>query len=286
MQVVETIAEARQAVADARAAGHRVGLIPTMGALHQGHRALLDAARRGCDFRVVSIFINPKQFGPGEDLESYPRPLEQDVQTCREAGVDLVFAPSPADMYPPGFDAVVRVAGLTETLCGAMRPGHFDGVTTVVARLFNIIEPAVAWFGEKDYQQLMVIRRMVSDLALPIEIVGHPTVRDVDGLATSSRNAYLDAESRVQACSIYEALCSAVEHARTGETNAAALVGLTRTHIERAGPCTIDYVSLVDSQTLESLESLDRPARLCVAVRIGPCRLIDNVAVDVPPRDR
>ena len=286
MQVVETIAQARQAVGQSRRAGRRIGLVPTMGALHQGHRGLLNAARRGCDYLVVSIFVNPKQFGPGEDLESYPHPRRQDVQTCRKAGVDLVFVPSLAEMYPPGFNTTVRVAGLTEGLCGATRPGHFDGVTTVVARLFSIVAPAVAWFGEKDYQQLMVIRRMVNDLAMPIEIVGHPTVRDADGLATSSRNAYLDAESRVQACSIYQALCSAVEHARAGETNAATLIALSRTRIEQAGPCTIDYVSLVDARTLESLESLNRPARLCVAVRIGPCRLIDNVAVDVPPTDR
>lgn len=286
VQVEETIARTRQAVAQARAAGGRIGLVPTMGALHRGHRALLDAARRGCDFLVISIFVNPKQFAPGEDLQSYPRPLEQDVQTCREAGVDLVFAPSPAEMYPPGFNTMVRVAGLTEGLCGATRPGHFDGVTTVVARLFSIIEPEVAWFGEKDYQQLMVVRRMVSDLDMPIDIVGHPTVRDADGLATSSRNTYLDAESRVQACSIYQALCSAVEHARAGETKAAVLIAMTRTHIEQAGPCTIDYVCLVDARTLASLESLDRPARLCAAVRIGSCRLIDNVAVDVPPLDR
>lgn len=286
MQVAETIAQTRQAVAQARRSGRRIGLVPTMGALHQGHRALMNAARRGCDFRVVSIFVNPKQFGPGEDLDSYPRPREQDVQTCRKDGIDLVFAPSPAEMYPPGFNTTVRVAGLTEGLCGAMRPGHFDGVTTVVARLFGIVGPDVAWFGEKDYQQLMVIRRMVGDLAMPIEIVAHPTVRDADGLATSSRNACLDAESRVQACSIYPALCSAVERTRAGETNAAALMALTRTRIEQAGPCTIDYVSLVDARTLESLESLDRPARLCAAVRIGSCRLIDNVAVDVPRTDR
>jgi len=257
-----------------------------MGALHDGHRALLDAARSGCDYSVVSIFVNPKQFGPGEDLASYPRPRQQDVETCRQAGADLVFIPSAAEMYPPGFRTVVRVAGLTDGLCGATRPGHFDGVTTVVARLFNIIGPDLAWFGEKDYQQLLVVRQLVADLAWPIEIVAHPTVRDPDGLAASSRNRYLDGPSRRQACEIYAALRGAAERARSGQTDAASLIDLARTRIQQAGRCTIDYVSLVDAQTLEALSSVDRPARLCAAVRIGPCRLIDNVPVDVPEADR
>lgn len=255
-----------------------------MGALHRGHLALVDIARKQCDRVVLTIFVNPTQFAPHEDFDAYPRPLDDDLALCRAAGIDLVFTPSVHDMYPPGAATTVHVAGLTDGLCGPFRPGHFDGVATVVAKLFHILPANLACFGEKDYQQLQVIRRMVADLNIPTAIVGCPTVREPDGLALSSRNAYLDPRERVRAAAIPRALFTAVQRVRHGERSAEVIVREVQRDILSAGPATIEYVTVVDAEDLTVITRFDRPARLCAAVRIGRTRLIDNVPVDAPPQ--
>jgi len=263
-----------------RAGGASMGFVPTMGALHEGHLSLIRAAKTRCDRVVVSIFVNPTQFGRGEDFAAYPRPIESDLALCRGEGVELVFTPPPAAMYPPESRTVVHVGRLGDVLCGPFRPGHFDGVATVVAKLFNIVPADVAFFGEKDYQQLALIRRMAADLNLPIEVVGCPTIREPDGLAMSSRNAYLSPTERAQAASISRGLFAALDQAGRGETDPAKLTGVVREAVVSAGPVDTEYVDLVDADTLERLARLDRRARLCVAARIGRTRLIDNVAID------
>lgn len=280
MEVARTIEDARLAVRRARQAGRSVHLVPTMGALHEGHMSLIRAARAPGRFVAVSIFVNPTQFGPGEDLEKYPRPVEADLALCRSAGVDLVFMPSPEQMYPEGFATSVHVAGLTDGLCGPHRPGHFDGVATVVTKLFNIIQPDTAYFGQKDAQQAAVIRRMTEDLNLPIEIVVCPTVRERDGLALSSRNVYLSPGARRQAVCLSEALRLGERMIRAGQTDSAKVVEAMRTHITSAGPCSIDYVEIVDPRTLRPVSRLAGPCMLAVAVRIEGTRLIDNVVVE------
>ena len=282
MVVARTIAETRALVADARARGQSIGFVPTMGALHEGHRSLNAEARRRCGYVVVSVFVNPTQFGPNEDYASYPRTLSADLDACEQDGADLVFVPDVDQMYPGKRLTTVQVAGLTEGLCGASRPGHFDGVTTVVAKLFNIVAPDAAFFGEKDYQQLAVIRRMVLDLNMPIEVVGCPTVREADGLAMSSRNQYLDGQQRRQATVLYAAMCQARDSILAGEAVAARLIAGIERKIDQAGLADIDYVRIVDAETLADLPVVDRAARVCVAVKIGTCRLIDNLAVDAP----
>jgi len=279
MRVIPDITTCRDAVRAAQQAGNRVGLVPTMGALHDGHLSLVRAARAGCDMTAVTIFVNPTQFGPGEDLASYPRTLEKDLELCEQAGVDLVFTPEVETMYPGGTYTTVHVEKLTEGLCGAYRPRHFDGVTTVVAKLFQILPADAAYFGEKDYQQLVVIKQMVRDLNIPIEIVGCPTVRESDGLALSSRNAYLSSDERQQALSLSRALMAAREQVASGECDAMALTARIRRTIEDAGPAKIDYVAVVDPEDLTLLTEIERDARICLAVRIGNCRLIDNIGV-------
>jgi pantoate--beta-alanine ligase len=251
-----------------------------MGALHEGHRSLMRAARAGCDVVVVSIFVNPTQFGPGEDFQHYPRPLEADLAACREEGVDAVFMPAVAQMYPPGAVTTVSVRRLTEGLCGRFRPGHFDAVTTVVAKLFNIVQPDRAYFGQKDAQQAAVIRQMVRDLDWPVEVVVCPTVREPDGLAMSSRNAYLSPEQRRQAVSLSAALVWARTRIEGGERDVAKLVAGMREQIESAGPCQIDYLEVVDADTLEPKPGAAGRCLVALAVRIGGARLIDNVVVD------
>ncbi len=283
MKVLHDIDAARRAVRDEQQAGHTVGLVPTMGALHEGHVSLIRAARSQCDTVAVTIFVNPLQFGPGEDLDSYPKTLDSDLGTCRACGVAVVFAPSSETMYPGETTTKIHVNRLTEGLCGELRPGHFDGVTTVVAKLFQILPANKAFFGEKDFQQLVVIRRMVDDLNMPIEIVACPTVRHPDGLAMSSRNANLSPKERSQALSLSKSLFCAADRVKLGEDRTGPLVDKIRSTIMAAGPAIIDYVKIVDAHTLESLETIDRPARICLAVRIGSCRLIDNVGIDAPP---
>ena len=272
----------RQAIRETQRSGNTVGLVPTMGALHDGHMSLVRAAHERCDAVAVTIFVNPTQFVPGEDYDAYPRTLDSDFIACEAAGVNIIFAPSVETMYPPGSLTSIRVARITDILCGPCRPGHFDGVATVVNKLFNILPADFAFFGEKDYQQLAVIRTMAQDLDLPIEIVGCPTVREPDGLAMSSRNAYLSPPERKQATSLSRALFEAVEQISGGERRVAEIVEGIRQKIRAAGEATIEYIEVVNAMTLGSLSIVDRPARICLAVRIGPCRLIDNVAVDVP----
>lgn len=280
MDVAYTISEVRQAVHAARAQGRSVHFVPTMGALHEGHCSLMRAAGGANHFVVVSIFVNPTQFGPNEDFTRYPRPVENDLAACRSDGVDLVFMPMPEDMYPPGAVTTVHVIGVTETLCGPHRPGHFDGVATVVTKLFNIVLPDVAYFGQKDAQQAVVIRRMVVDLNQPVEIVVCPIIREADGVAMSSRNAYLSPEHRKQARCLVESLRLAEQMIRKGERRAATITHAMHDHITAAGPCAIDYVAAVDAETLQSLEMIDRRCLLALAVRIGSTRLIDNLVVE------
>lgn len=286
MQVFDRIGPCRGAVRAAQRDGHVVGLVPTMGALHEGHLALFREARRRCDRVAVTIFVNPTQFGPGEDFSAYPRPLADDLAACRRERVDIVFTPPVDVMYPPAARTSVHVEEITNVLCGPRRPGHFDGVTTIVAKLFNILPADAAFFGEKDYQQLMVIKRMAADLNVPIEIIGCPTVREKSGLALSSRNAYLTDAQRQQASSLSRAMFEAVERVGHGERDAATVTARIRETILAAGPADIEYVDIVDSQTLELLDKIDRPARICLAVTIGSCRLIDNTAVDGPDDGR
>ncbi len=280
MKELETVSQVREYLAPHRKAGRRIGFVPTMGALHEGHLSLVRAARNDCDLVIVSIFVNPTQFGPGEDFDKYPRMLDADLVACRAAGVDAVFCPQVSEIYPAGSATMVTVKRLTEGLCGAYRPGHFDGVTTVVAKLFNIVQPDVAYFGQKDAQQAIVLRRMVKDLLWPIEMVVCPTVREPDGLAMSSRNAYLSPAERRQALSLSAALFRARQEILAGQKDVAALVAGMRQYIESAGPCSIDYIEIVDAEDLTPLTAARGRCLVALAVRIGGTRLIDNVVVD------
>lgn len=284
MQTVRQISECREALRRLREGGARIGFVPTMGALHEGHLSLIRRAREdGCAV-VVSIFVNPTQFCPGEDYEAYPRTLERDLEVCRREGVALVFAPDDAEMYPPPVLTRVHVERLTENLCGAFRPGHFDGVTTVVAKLFNIIQPDVAYFGQKDAQQAVVIRQMVRDLNFPVQIVVCPIVREPDGLALSSRNAYLSPQERERALALSRALLAAQQSYRQhGPRPSCEVEAEVREALLSAGPCRIDYVEIVDAQTLRPLPRLEPGAMIAAAVRIGRTRLIDNVVIDAEP---
>ena len=281
MDVVKTIEAVRKAVAAARAAGKTVGLVPTMGNLHEGHLRLLDAARAECGFVAVSIFVNPTQFGPKEDFGAYPRTPAEDFDACRRRGADLVFHPEVAEMYPPGARTEVRVKGLDEVLCGASRPGHFTGVATVVAKLLNIFQPDAAFFGAKDFQQTVVIRRMVKDLDLSVRIVVCPTVREADGLAMSSRNAYLSPSERKQAPALYASLCRAEEMIRRGGAKAGEVAAAARAVLaERAPEGKVDYVKIVDPASLADVEEASPPVLVALAVKFGRARLIDNVLVE------
>jgi len=262
----------------ARAAG-RVGFVPTMGYLHDGHLSLVRASRCRTDITVASIFVNPLQFGPREDFSRYPRDPERDLALLDAEGVACVFMPEPSEVYPPDFTMSIDVGPLAGRLEGAFRPGHFRGVATVVCKLFNIVRPDVAFFGRKDAQQLLVIKRMVSDLNLPIEIAGMPTVREEAGLALSSRNAYLSEEEHRQALVLSESLRLAEERYAAGERRVEAIRRAMRRHIRRAPSATIDYVSVADAGTLEELKTIDRPALVSLAVRIGTTRLIDNTTL-------
>lgn len=280
MHVLSDIQEARQAVRGMQARGESVGLVPTMGALHAGHLSLIEAAKQRCGRVAVSIFVNPMQFGPNEDFQRYPRPMEADLDACLRAGVDVVFTPTAETMYPDSPLTVVQVESMSKGLCGAFRPGHFAGVATVVAKLFNILPTDVAFFGEKDYQQLAIIRRMVRDLNMPIEIVGCPTVRERDGLALSSRNVYLSAVERARAVCLNRSLFAAQHRVVGGELRSDVLTSEIRESILAAGEVVIEYVEVVDAETLAPIETINRPARICLAVRIGVTRLIDNVGVE------
>ena len=286
MQTVERLDPLRNAV-DALRRDGPLALVPTMGALHEGHLTLVREAKRRAAHVAVSIFVNPLQFGANEDLAAYPRQLARDSAMLEAEGVALLWAPTVEVMYPLGFGTAISVAGVSEGLCGAARPGHFDGVTTVVAKLFNQVRPDIALFGEKDWQQLAVIRRMARDLDLvrphADAVLGVPTVREADGLAMSSRNAYLSAEERRQAAALPQAMRVAVARIEAGEDVAEALAELSRTLLA-GGFAAIDYAELRDAASLAPLDALDKaPARLLVAARIGKARLIDNMAVGCPP---
>ncbi len=280
MKVAQRIADARAAIAQWRRTGLQIGCVPTMGALHDGHWSLIEQCVAETDACVVTVFVNPLQFGPEEDFERYPRAWDDDLAGCAERGVRLVFHPGAEEMYERGECTRVHVAGLSETLCGKYRPGHFDGVCTVVCKLFNIVEPDVAYFGEKDYQQLVVIRRIVEDLNMPVSVVGLPTIREPDGLAMSSRNDYLTTEARRQACVMHASLAAAAGRVAAGERDARSIEREIHANLEKGGAESIDYVSVVDPDTLQAVETIAGPARICLAAWFGGARLIDNVAVD------
>ena len=282
MQVIDTVAKLREQVAAARATGKRIGLVPTMGYLHAGHLSLVHAARRECAVVVMSIFVNPKQFGPQEDFATYPRDMERDLTLAQEAGVDMVFAPPVDEVYPDGFHSEVIVHGLTESLCGASRPGHFDGVTTVVAKLFNMVAPDRAYFGQKDYQQVIVIQKMVSDLNMPLTVIACPIVREDDGLAMSSRNAYLSEEERRAALVLSQALHLAAERVAAGERHGPRLAAAVRECIAAESLARIDYVTVCDPQTLQAVETCTGTIVVALAVFIGATRLIDNALLSIP----
>jgi pantoate--beta-alanine ligase len=259
--------------------GDRIGFVPTMGYLHEGHLSLMRQARKDNHVLVVSVFVNPTQFGPNEDYDAYPMDLEKDTSMLREVGCDVLFTPSTEEMYPVRVATTVSVPGLTDRLCGVSRPGHFDGVTTVVNKLFNITRPHRAYFGLKDYQQYRVIKRMVTDLDMDIEIIGLPTVREPDGLAMSSRNAYLSAKERESALSLSRSLEVASEMVASGERNPAAIESRVKELIESQPFLSVDYVSVVDAEELTPIRSLDRPALLALAIHAGGARLVDNIVL-------
>jgi len=289
MQIVRESIALRELVAGWRGSGERVALVPTMGALHAGHMALVDAAQGEADRVIATIFVNPLQFGAGEDLDRYPRQEEADLallkqhgDACRTAGVDAVYAPNAAVMYPAGFQTHVEPGLLAESLEGSSRPGHFRGVATVVAKLLIAVQPDVALFGEKDFQQLAVIRRMVTDFGLSIEIVGVPTVRDTDGLALSSRNAYLSPDERERALALPRALYEAQKSIESGEhILVSTLLAVASAKLVEAGFAKVDYLALVDAATLEPLDHAQREMRLIAAATIGSTRLIDNIRVEM-----
>jgi pantoate--beta-alanine ligase len=279
---IETISELRAACDRARGEGQRVGLVPTMGYLHEGHRSLMRAARSSCQFVVVTIFVNPLQFGAGEDLDTYPRDLSGDLAQCEAEGVDLVFGPSVAEMYPSGPPLTsVHVAGLTSDLCGASRPTHFDGVGTVVTKLLAITGPCAAYFGRKDAQQLAVIARLVEDLNLPVEVVGCPIVREPDGLARSSRNAYLSCDQRQSALVLSRALEAAAVAITSGERRTSAIVGIVRDRVATEPSVTLEYAEVRSARELAPVTEIDGEVLLALAARVGDTRLIDNVTISV-----
>jgi pantoate--beta-alanine ligase len=277
--VVTDIAALRDAVAAARRRGQTVGLVPTMGALHAGHMSLIEAARAETGCVVVSIFVNPAQFGPNEDLGRYPRSLERDRELCDRAGVDLIFHPQPVVMYPPGYRTYVEVTGLQDVLCGGSRPGHFRGVATVVLKLFNLVGPDRAYFGQKDAQQVRVLAQMVRDLNVPVEVRVCPIVREADGLALSSRNQYLEADERCQAAVLYRALREARRLIGGGQRDAEVLRRAMIETIASAPGAVLDYAVVVDADSLETPARLvpGRPVLLALAVKFGATRLIDNL---------
>ncbi len=279
MKIVGTVKEVREQVIEWKKQGLSVGFVPTMGYLHEGHKSLMDAARKGNDKVVVSIFVNPMQFGPTEDLATYPRDLDHDAALCESAGVDLIFHPEAEEMYEKDFCSFVDMTGLTEGLCGKTRPIHFRGVCTVVNKLFNIVTPDHAYFGQKDGQQLAVIKRMVRDLNMDIEIVGCPIVREEDGLAKSSRNTYLSSEERKAALILSKTVALGKELAKT-EKDANKVVEAMKKNIETEPLAKIDYVEAVDALSMAPVEKLEGTCMLAMAVYIGKTRLIDNTLIN------
>lgn len=309
MEIIEIIEKTRKAVAKAKAAGKKIGLVPTMGALHEGHFSLIKAAKKQTDFVVVSIFVNPAQFGPGEDIDKYPRPFDADVKACKKLGVNVVFAPTVEQMYPvrdnkssksdlkstmaeskvvvsngmyPEKNLTwINVEKLSEPLCGKSRPGHFRGVATVCAKLFNIIRPDFAFFGQKDAQQAIIVQRMVADLNMPLKIVVCPTVREKDGLAMSSRNKYLNAKERKDAVLLYAALQEAELFIKAGVRKSSELKKEMEKILKISKQIKVDYISIVDAQTLNEIKEVKGQVLIALAVKLGAARLIDNIMLDV-----
>lgn len=275
-RVVTTADKLRAAVAEARRHGKSIGLVPTMGALHAGHVSLVDASCRRCGFTVVTIFVNPTQFGPHEDFSRYPRTLDRDLELLSQYPVDLVFAPPTEAMYPPGHGTTVDVGKVAEPLEGRCRPGHFQGVATIVLKLFNLVAADVAFFGQKDYQQTLVVRQMVRDLDVPIEIVVAPTVREADGLALSSRNVYLSPSERQQALTLSRSLRHAEQLVQAGQRSAARVLDEMRRMFAAEPGIDVQYIALADPDTLADVEQIDRPTVALIAAKVGTTRLIDN----------
>ena len=280
MQVIEKISDMQSYIRACKLDGKTIGFVPTMGYLHEGHLSLVRIARKRCDILVVSIFVNPTQFGPGEDFDKYPRDFGRDKKLCEQENVDIIFAPSVEEMYPKDSVTYVDMAGeMTKVLCGKYRPGHFRGVMTVVSKLFNIVQPDIAVFGRKDGQQLAVIRRMVSDLNFPIEIIGGETVRESDGLAMSSRNKYLTEEQRKSAPALYKSLLLAKTMIENGETDSSKIVERMRDYISNSGDFKIQYIEIVDADTLTPVDKIRNKVMIALAAFLGETRLIDNIVV-------
>ncbi len=282
MKTVRSVSAVRDEVARARELGGTIGLVPTMGYLHEGHLRLIDRCRELADHVVVSIYVNPLQFGPQEDFARYPRDLERDVAAAEARGVDVVFAPDDGELYPSPPAVVVTPRRMADRLCGLSRPGHFEGVLTVVCKLFGIVQPAVSVFGQKDFQQAALIKRMVSDLNLPVRVDVAPTVREEDGMAMSSRNVYLTAEERARATSLSRSLADAVAAYRSGERNASRLESQIRATLRAAGGVDVEYVEIVTAEELEPVEHAAEDTVVAAAVRVGKTRLIDNVWLERP----
>ena len=284
LEVIETVDAIRERLQPVRLSDDLMGLVPTMGAFHEGHLSLIREARQDCDTVVVSVFVNPHQFGPGEDFRTYPRTLESDLAHCEELGVDLVFIPSVKEMYPAEQLTFVEVDRLGDHLCGVDRKGHFKGVATVVLKLLNIVQPNRAYFGEKDAQQLAIVRRMVHDLNLQVQIVPLSIVRESDGLAMSSRNQYLEPQERERAPVLYRALQMAQQQIEAGQTGSQAILGEARRVLEEEPLIEVDYLDLVDPDEMQPVSEVTGPVRVCAAIRIGSSRLIDNILCGTPDR--
>ncbi len=279
MRIETTVAAVKAQVKEWKAQGLSIGLVPTMGYLHEGHASLIEAARKENDRVVVSVFVNPMQFGPNEDLESYPRDLDKDAALCESIGADMIFHPEPEEMYGDHFYTYVNMDVLTQELCGLSRPVHFRGVCTVVNKLFHIVSPDRAYFGQKDAQQLAIIRRMVEDLNMDVEVVGCPIIREADGLAKSSRNVYLSAEERQAALVLSRSIRLGQQMVEDGETSTAAITDAMKAEIEKEPLARIDYVKAVDGLTMQQIETVQKPMLVAIAVFIGKTRLIDNFSV-------
>jgi pantoate--beta-alanine ligase len=281
MRIIEKVSEMQQQADTWRREGKRIALVPTMGYLHAGHLALMDTAQRHGDLVVISIFVNPTQFGPGEDYRNYPRDLDRDLKLASGVGVQIAFMPAVEEMYPAGFQTHVEVTEVTRNLCGRSRPGHFRGVATVVLKLFQVVKPHAAIFGEKDFQQLVTIRRMAQDLNLDVSVIGHPIVREPDGLAMSSRNVYLDGGQRQTALRLSQSLQRAQTLVDSGERRAAAVIAAVQGHIGEVDGTQVDYVQICHPETLEDVDAIDGPSLLALAVRVGKARLIDNCVLQL-----
>jgi pantoate--beta-alanine ligase len=280
MQIISNIQQMQALTSSFKREGKRIAFVPTMGFLHEGHASLLREGRKNGDVLVLSIFVNPIQFGVNEDLDRYPRDMERDCRIAAECGVDIVFTPDAAGMYPPGFQTGVTVRDVSLPLCGASRPGHFDGVATVVTKLFNIVQPDLALFGRKDYQQLAVIRRMVLDLSMPVEIVGMPIIREADGLAMSSRNAYLSQEQRRSALCLHRSIVAVRKMFTAGERSAGVLRSVVQEIIGQEPAVVVEYVEFRDGATLEEQIMVDNATLLALVVKVGQTRLIDNTVFE------